>query len=624
MQEQTKDGTADVQTMMNNIVDTNYDGPDGRATLFGDLMDAGILPSGQPFFKSEVVYDSFRSAEYDIRTALAEPLDNGVEAGCKDLWLFIKTEKKAFRGKNLDVISEVAVVDNGDGMSVDTVRKCLVLGDSVRPIKPNGRGIGRFGVGLTMGGISVARRIEVYSRADKSGPFYYTYLDLNAIKKKQQTAIPDPVEMAPPAEYQNLLKDSTGTIILLKDCDRLQFDPAEHEKGLTATEQIKDLPQFLGRTYRKFIAGGMNLWFNGNKVFLHDPLYLLGPTRHEIGKTEPKAIMWGKPTPISLEVPGAPGTKADVIVTMSLLPAEWRKVAGAGDSTFNRERGIPDNQGISILRADREVLYGSVPYIIGKKGQAKSKEIDRFWGCEISFPPELDDYFHVRFIKRGAEPVTSLRDKIRELIDPSVDSLRKQIQADFQKEAENADKENGVFQEAEKAMAEADRTMPSGKRGAFDKPEEVETKLDELVEEAVAVPGESKEEKRQQLAAKPYSIVAVQYPRSIFFETVHMPGRIVVKLNVNHPFYKNVFEPLCGSIATMDENSDADQGADTPEKRMARRALMLLLLSYAKAESMFDAKNSATLSDGQEDLFENLRAYWGTSLATVLAQVGKE
>ena len=48
-------------------------------------------------------------------------------------------------------------------MAADALSKCLVLGESLRP-KGQSQGIGRFGVGMTLGSISLARRVEVYSR----------------------------------------------------------------------------------------------------------------------------------------------------------------------------------------------------------------------------------------------------------------------------------------------------------------------------------------------------------------------------------------------------------------------------------------------------------------------------
>ena len=88
-------------------------------------------------------------------------------------------------------------------------------------------------------------------------------------------------------------------------------------------------------------------------------------------------------------------------------------------------------------------------------------------------------------------------------------------------------------------------------------------------------------------------------------------------MNINHPFYKAFFEPLCGSVETLDEDSDPDEGANTPEKRLARRLFFLPLLAYAKAESTFD-------DPAQVDLIKSLREEWALALARAGREAAKE
>lgn len=583
-----------------------------QATL--DELFAG---AGQSPVRLDRMLESLRSAEFDIASGVAELVDNSVEEGAKNVWIFVKSGKREFRGKAIDVVNELAVVDDGGGMAPEILARCLVLGDTLRSPKSNGRlGIGKFGVGLTMGSISLARRIEIYSRADKKLPFRYTLLDLDLVKTGKQQVIPDPVKKDPPQEYADLLASGTGTVVVLTECDRLQTDPVEKEKGIAASEQIAGLPTFLGRTYRKFIQAGRDLWLNGEQIHLHDPLYVEGPTVWDAKNPETpdlKAKVWGKRVNVPLEIPGSGGQMANVSIRMSLLPREWRPNAGAGNSSFVKARKINDNEGVSILRADREVLYGPVPYIIGARGRAKFLEIDRWWGCEIAFPPELDEYFHVRYIKRGAEPVPSLRDKIRAEIAPSVDALRKLIQGDFEKAKKAKEKESGVFAEAEEAMAKVDATLPRGKSGEEKSAEEAGRELEAIVVATSEVDGSEKprEQRKRELESKPYAIVPVRYPSTVFFEPLYQPGRVIVMLNVDHPFYKQVFEPLCGTVEAMDEDSPVDTGADTPDKRLARKAFMLLLMSYAHAEGFFPQ---------HKDLLANLRGQWGITLGTALAE----
>lgn len=615
-------------TIEDTRVGTNDDGslfgneqiPAGRTGQDGAIqtqLDELLTGSGQSPVRLDRMLESLRNAEFDMSSGLGELVDNSVEEGAKNIWTFVKSGRREFSGKSIDVVTELAVADDGGGMSAEVLARCLVLGYTQRSPKSNGRlGISKFGVGLTMGSISLARRIEVYSRAEEGLPFRYTFLDLDLVKAGRQQVIPAPIEKAPPAEYASLLAASTGTVVILTECDRLQTDPVEKEKGISASEQIAGLPTFLGRTYRKFIQAGRQLWLNNERIHLHDPLYLEGPTVWDAKNPDApdsKAKKWGKRVNVTLEIPGSAGKTAEVSIRMSLLPREWRPNAGSGGSNFVKSRKINDNEGVSILRADREVLYGPVPYIIGMRGRAKFLEIDRWWGCEISFPPELDEYFHVRYIKRGAEPVPSLRDKIRAAIAPSVDALRKQIQADFEKANEAKAKEAGVFAEAEEAMARVDATLPRGKSGDEKSPEEAGRELEKIVVATAEVDGAEKprEQRKRELESKPYAIVPVRYPSTVFFEPVYQPGRVIVMLNVDHPFYKQVFEPLCGTVEAMDEDSPVDTGADTPDKRLARKAFMLLLMSYAHAEGFFPQ---------QEDLLANLRGQWGITLGTALAE----
>jgi hypothetical protein len=604
-----------VAVELNEAQDALENGPDAT----GGDADAIATAPGFPLVRLDRMMESLRVAEYDTNSGIGELVDNAIESGANNVWIEYREVEETFGKKKLKVVGELAVIDDGEGMAVDVQRRCLALGETHRPIKQGGKGIGRFGVGMTLGGISLARVIEVYTRTSASDPFNYTYLDLNEVYRGVQQAIPYPIVKKPPAEYAGRLDGRSGTIVLLSDCDRLQRSAVNTEKGISADEQLAGVPHWLGRTYRKFISGGVKIIFAGKPVHLHDPLYVMSPTVFDLkdGGPDLKATLIGVET-LELDIPGRPGEKTTVTVTMTLLPEEWRRHEGVGGSSFARDRRIDENEGISILRAGREVLYAPVPYIIGTRGQARFLEIDRWWGCEIAFPPELDDYFHVRYIKRGAEPVPALRDQIRTMIGPVVKTLRNQIKQTYKKTKAERQREAGVFAPAEDTMASADKVLPRGRRGAKVTPEEEKAALDEIAEKSAKVtPGEEVgdaeqvAQTRQRIESKPYSIVPVRYPSNVFFETRHLLGKVVIELNVNHAFFTHVFEPLCGSAELLTEDTDAELAEDTPEKRLARDAFMYLLMSYAKAESLFD--------DSEVDL-DVLRMNWGMTLGTVLTK----
>ena len=588
---------------------------------------------GLPLFRSDTMLESLRYENYDFVHGLGELVDNSVESGAHNIWVTHKREtvavKKAY-SKAYPVISELAVVDDGEGMTPAVLAKALVLGESVRPDRTGGRGIGRFGVGMTLGALSLARRIDVYSRPDETAPFFHTFIDLDLVKSGGQTRIPTPRPASAPAEYADLLKKSSGTIVALSKCDRLQTSQTD-DTVTPADEHVAGLSNWLGRTYRKFIANGLKVWRDGEPVFLHDPMYLMGPTVWDAkGKNDPRAKALGTDY-IELPVPGHPERTAKVAVTMSLTPIDFRRVALQGGKGIAKERRVNENEGVSILRANREVLYDKVPRLYSgytERGMERGKQIDRFWSCEIAFPPELDPYFKVKYIKRGVEPVPFLRDKIRDMIDPVIKQLRKDIQEGWRQSEAEAAREQSAFAPAEDAMAAAEPVLPRQLRGAEVTREREEREIEEVLDRAVSVADATPEEKparkaaeKKRLEDRPYNIVAVRYPANIFFTTKHLHRKIIIELNTNHVFYQQVFEPIFGSVQGMTEESDIDTGTITPEQRRARDAFMLLLLAYSRAEAMF--RDDPLDGLRPSELFDTLRTQWGLALGAGIGKVAE-
>jgi hypothetical protein len=568
------------------------------------------------FSKSASMFDALRHTEYDIVGALGELVDNSVDAGAQNVWIDVKTTQRTYGKKTTDVVDTIVISDDGTGMDEYVLHRCLRLGEHHTRVKISARpGIGRFGVGMCMGGISLGKRIEVYSRDVKDGSYLHTYIDLDEIAKESLQSIPKPVASPPPSECADRLGQSTGTIVIIQKCDRLEHDPVDDEKLVSAHTLIADIPYNLGRIYRKFIHSGLNLWFQGKRVYLHDPLFLMGPTLFDMKdpkNPDPKARLYGT-REISLRVPRTDKT-AKVIIRMSVLPEQWRRRRGDGGKSHAKERHIDDNEGISIMRADREVLYGKVEYIIGPRGTSRFEDKDRWWGCEISFPPELDEYFQVKFIKRGAEPKPALRDKIREIIAPIVKEIReKEIDRLWRETAALEAKEKGFFEASEQAMAGIDNRLPRRRRTDIDSEEQLQQEFEQIIDASVDRDNaEKREQQRRKLDTSPYAIVPVHYPKHTLFDTKHLLDRTIVMLNVDHPFYTEIFVPLCGSIEGMTEDSDPGMGADTSLKRRTRDAIMILLLSYARAESMFEDDNG---------LFSNLRMQWGAIAGAVISEM---
>lgn len=578
----------------------------------GDIMQENKakeakFQKGESLINISKIYESLRYNDYSIENGIGEIIDNSIEAGASRINVFIEKKLQGSGKKSTETIDKIVVVDNGCGMNAAVLSQCLTLGVSIREKRNGKTGIGRFGVGMTLGAISLARKIEVYSRNDETKEFLYTFIELDMISRKEMEDIPDPMEQEPPAKYGELLVGETGTIVVLSECDRLDGTGKKNN----VSEATAKIANYLGRTYRKFIVGGTNIILDGKRVYLHDPLYVMGPTQFDTKESQdPKAEIISR-TKFDWDIPGTDGEKATVTITLSLLPKEWRLNIGDGGKPEAKKRKIDQNEGISILRADREVLYDKVPYLIGAKGQASYEESDRWWGCEISFPPELDECFQIRYIKRGAEPIGALKDKLKEHMTDAINSLRKRIKSERAQKSAEKNKASGSYKKVEKVMADISATLPVSVKGKDVSSRQEEMKLEEILDSLLLETSDAgqeekvREDKKEELKKKPYSIEMVRYPQTILFEPEYLMEKVILKINVNHLFYQKVIQPLCGDLT-----EDSDEIVN--EKSKMKDAIMLMLLSYVKAEAMF--RDNAVL-------FENLRTNWGTVLSAAIREM---
>ena len=555
------------------------------------------------------MYESLRYNDYSVENGLGEIVDNAVEAGAREIRIDFEKKSVKLGKRQVEEIVSIAVADNGVGMGEDIISKCLKLGCSMREHKNGRMGIGKFGVGMTLGGISLARKIEVYSRDDETRDFLYTYIDLDEIKAGK-TIISTPIMKEIPDAYKDFYEGNTGTLVVLSNCDRMdgtgrRIDPNEFN-GLIAN--------YLGRTYRKFIETGLKIYLDNRIVYLHDPLYMAGPTQFDSKETQdPKAQLYSEYA-FDWDIPGRPGEKATIRIKLSLLPLEWRANIGDGGNNEAKKRKIDQNEGVSILRANREVLYDKIPYLIGqKRGQFSYQDNDRWWGCEISFPPELDECFQVRYIKRGAEPIGALKDRLKSELTGAITSLRKRIKEDRAIEKAKQNQAKNHFDNVADIMTDLDDVLPMNQTRNNMTQEEESARIEKILDETAGSTGETEAERaarKEAINNRMYSILTVSYPASVLFETEMLLGdKMVIKLNTNHAYYQTVIEPVCGDALKADS---ADESVD---KAKARDAIMLLLLSYVKARSAM--KDTAS----NRMLFDNLESQWGSILSAVSSKI---
>jgi len=642
--------------------------------------------------KADTALLSLRSSGHDFCSAIGEVVDNSLEAGANmvRIRLFTGQRKVGSNKKATTVIERVALGDDGGGMPKDVLHRSLQLGFSTRY---NSRlGMGRFGVGAKLGGISQAQRIDITSRQLPAAPWLATAIDLEDVQAGEEV-IPEPTEVELENEYVDLVGEDRGTLVVWSKTDRLQ---EKETGGARQADKLKtDLVNYLARTFRKFLDAGKQIWVDGERVLPHDPLFLMSSTRfHDVPEKAavkvgelptslkfPKACSdrvfynakermltyrgpmgedhWqllramaasdefeqhlhdqlgrqstgdelaemaqrfraaiddlfdrGNPDPIAtvvhtdsfeFPVPSRPGQTSPVEVTVTLLPEKfWAReqfTDRPGGSKAAKERRIDENEGVSILRAGREIFNGLLRGV-----QPTRAEIDRFIGIEIRFRPDLDECFQVRNVKKGAEPVNGLRDRLREEIYKTVITARNRINVKYAELRAKSAKESHKHSAAEQIVADAGEFAPKPRAGENVTPEEREQKAEEAAKTIAQAEPHKKSETVQAILKRPVNVVPKAWPGSEFVQIEHLGTTAIVYLNTQHPFYTEVYARLTEAM---------QGGSDTPAAELARSVqigLDLLLLSYAQAEGM---------EKDADQRYQDLRTYWGTHLKNNVQQ----
>ena len=558
--------------------------------------------SVKPFSAGHTL-ESLRDSDFDSCSALGEVVDNSIQANAQSVRVHFSTLNK-------DQIRSVVFIDDGDGMSKEIIQNCLRLGWSSRY---NDRsGIGRFGVGMTLGAIHECRRVEVYSKS-KGSEWYHTYLDLDEIEtsdsQEKEWEIPTPKKLKPTLEdnLDKYLPSDSGTVVVWSKYDRAADKP---------TVLIDQFRVWLGRTYRYFIWNEsvipdvqlrktpLAIYLNGQVIPAIDPLYFRTEKTEfpdDLKAKEFPEIVFDWPI-LDPKVVNEIGTNNSLIrIKLTLLPEPWREYVGSGDNADAKKRHIPDNEGFSFVRHGREVGYDWIP-----RFQFANEARDRFWGCEIHFEPCLDRSFHVKNIKRGAVPSTELKKAIIEKVAPWIRKQREEISDHWKKKhnepepGETTPVGGGSHTRSEKIAAKAG--VPLGRMGQGKNHET------EIENTAQSVSG-NKEEEAARWKAKfmslPFTIGELAWPGPTFVDIHNMGRSDALFYNTRHIF----FEVLNSIKQEIKDGINVEFNAER-----ITVLIDMLLVAYAKSESMLNPNDKLTAID----LIDHLKSNWGQYLKTYM------
>jgi hypothetical protein len=433
-----------------------------------------------PLVVSHCFIRATRESGYrNVATAIAELIDNSLQAEATEIKVYVREN-----GDGRERSITLGVLDNGFGMTSDTLRAALQFGGSSRFGERTG--LGRFGMGLPNSSVSQTRRFEVYSWTEQN-PTYTCYLDIDEIVSGRLIDVPRPVESDLPVWAQSSAKES-GTLVVWSRCDRLA-----HQRATTIAVRLEES---LGRLYRFALWRGVVITVNEIPLTPCDPLFL------DDRSTVSGASLFG--SPLVYDFRGLDGGSSGVEIRFTELPiSQWH----SWTARRKREVRIVGRAGVSIVRAGREIDYGW--YLMGNK---RKENYDDWWRCEIRFMPALDELFGVTHNKQGITPSPELR----AALEPDLEGIARDLNSRV-------------------------RSVFAGLAHSQNKAIEVATASSEFL----PVPPLIKQ-KRVRGRAR-YQIRTGLLADAAFYSAELIDGDIVLTLNREHPFYVHMYKPLSES-----------------------------------------------------------------------------
>ena len=184
--------------------------------------------------------DAFSRIGYSLEEAIADLIDNSIDAGARDVLIRLVYDRKG--------IQRIFIVDNGRGMSEEVLRKAMRFGSTLKHEQTD---LGKYGIGLKAASLSQCEQFAVITRANgrvsgrrwSSKSFAEDWLC-----EKLDTP---GCAMLASAPWAGLNLRKSGTIVMWEKLTCLQAGDVERSE--TINRAIVGLAKHLGLVFHRFL-----------------------------------------------------------------------------------------------------------------------------------------------------------------------------------------------------------------------------------------------------------------------------------------------------------------------------------------------------------------------------------
>lgn len=331
---------------------------------------------------------SLRYLGYNFVTAVADIIDNSIEARASEVHIDVE-----FEGKD----SWVRISDNGRGMKPQKLIEGMRFGTE-RDYDHDA--LGKFGLGLKTASLSQCEQFIVASRWNPNRADISAFSwDISHLKRTNKWEIIRVPLSDLDIDIKDWLKRSPGTVVLWKKLHRILGCncPDGEVARRRLTSMCRDLETHLAMVFHRFLSGELHgyelkLFLNGNIIKPWDPF----------ARDEPKTIKLNQiRIPLSWD-----GFTGDIVLDPFILPSKdefstrdaWEKASGP--KKWNSQ------QGFYIYRAGRMIQSGGWSRIRTMDEHTKLARIS------MSFSPLLDDAFKIDVVKMRVQIPSEIKDRL--------------------------------------------------------------------------------------------------------------------------------------------------------------------------------------------------------------------
>lgn len=464
------------------------------------------------------VQHALRSVGYTNYTAIADILDNSIDADAKNIYVDVVKSKV----KNSKEVDSIIISDDGCGMTLETLQKAMNM---VMQDDKNSRTLGFYGAGMKTAAISIGRVLTVLSKTEESG-VSKAVLDIDDVDQDNDQVMVSYDEVEEGSDDFKLFTGKirnakSGTVVIISKLDQIQNKDTAGFSG-TLTKNVRIL-------FNKYISDNhISFYVNNKKLTYFD---VIG------SETGMGTELWDE---IEFEYEGS-------LIKMKV----WYIPSGGGrekskdfDDTFGRTKG---NCGIYIYRNLRMVGQALDLGMFQKDGNRTNG-----LRIELYLNGEVDKLFGTTFTKMVTEKDRTginqgFYDKLQSVIGPQVtrsNRTQKEENKDF-----NTSSEMETTLDRTKQIINNNPLLSSmvRQRGHNSKKEKEDNEPN---------PKKTEKKARKQVNPNPIKVRKGDWFYGFTFVNNGITGEMfntvrlenertsMVEINVDHAFYKEIFKKL--------------------------------------------------------------------------------